>query len=106
MEVQNGRSGRNDAGRRKRDRLLRLLGRHEYAVNAVNGRLIWKQYLGVEIANPICDPPKIGVSSPATVLNGTVYVGGPDGYGYALNARTGAVEWRVWTYGSDTPGVY
>ena len=78
----------------------------EYAVNATTGALLWKTYLGVLTASPTCIPPQLGISSPATVTGGVVYVGGGDGYWYALNAATGAVEWRVWTSGSDTPGTY
>jgi outer membrane protein assembly factor BamB/regulation of enolase protein 1 (concanavalin A-like superfamily) len=78
---------------------------YEYAVNATTGVVIWKTYLGILTANPICVPPKLGLSSPATVTNGTVYVGGGDGYWYALNATTGAVNWRVWV-GGTAPGTY
>ena len=78
---------------------------YEYAVNASTGTLIWKTYTGVLKANPICIPPQLGVSSPATVANGTVYVGGGDGYWYALNAATGAVSWRIWV-GGTAPGTY
>jgi outer membrane protein assembly factor BamB/regulation of enolase protein 1 (concanavalin A-like superfamily) len=79
---------------------------YEYAVNATTGAQIWKTYVGVLTASPTCIPPKLGVSSPATVTGGVVYVGGGDGYWYALDAATGAVDWRVWTSGSDTPGTY
>jgi outer membrane protein assembly factor BamB/regulation of enolase protein 1 (concanavalin A-like superfamily) len=78
---------------------------YEYAVNATTGAQIWKTYLGVLTANPICVPPKLGISSPATVTGGTVYVGGGDGYWYALDAETGAVDWRVWV-GGTAPGTY
>jgi len=78
---------------------------YEYAVNAATGALIWKTYLGVLTANPTCIPPQLGVSSPATVTGGTVYVGGGDGYWYALNSSTGAVDWRVWVGGTG-PGIY
>jgi outer membrane protein assembly factor BamB len=79
---------------------------NEYAVNATTGALVWKTYLGVLVADPLCIPPRIGPSSPATVIGSTVYVGGADGYWYALDAHTGAVQWRVWTSGSGTPNVY
>lgn len=78
---------------------------YEYAVNATTGAQIWKTYLGVLTANPTCVPPQLGVSSPATVTDGTVYVGGGDGYWYALDAATGAVDWRVWV-GGTAPGTY
>ena len=80
---------------------------YEYAVNAPTGALQWKTYLGLTDAPSDCTPSgEIGISSPATVLNGVVYVGGGDGYFYALNAATGAVDWRVWVEGSNTPGTY
>ena len=80
---------------------------YEYAVNATTGALEWKTYLGLTDAPSDCTPSgEIGVSSPATISNGVVYVGGGDGYFYALNASTGAVEWRTWVEGSNTPGNY
>ena len=80
---------------------------YEYAVNATTGALVWKTYLGqTDVPQPCYPAGEMGVSSPATVLNGVVYVGGGDGYFYALSASTGAVEWRVWVNGTDTPGVY
>jgi outer membrane protein assembly factor BamB/regulation of enolase protein 1 (concanavalin A-like superfamily) len=79
---------------------------YEYAVNATTGAVLWKTYLGIMTATPTCVPPKLGISSPASVVNGVVYVGGGDGYWYALSAATGAVDWRVWTSGTGTPGSY
>ena len=77
----------------------------EYAVNAATGAQIWKTSLGTLTADPTCIPPQLGISSPATVSNGTVYVGGGDGYWYALDAATGAVDWRIWV-GGKAPGTY
>jgi polyvinyl alcohol dehydrogenase (cytochrome) len=74
---------------------------YEYAVDATTGALKWKTLLGVTNANPICIPPALGVSSPATVAGGRVYVGGGDSYWYALDAATGAVQWRVLTGPAD-----
>jgi outer membrane protein assembly factor BamB len=68
---------------------------YEYALDSQTGALNWKTYLGKTVANPWCRPPKLGVTSGATVINGTLYVGGGDAYWYALNATTGAVEWKV-----------
>jgi outer membrane protein assembly factor BamB/regulation of enolase protein 1 (concanavalin A-like superfamily) len=80
---------------------------YEYAVDAATGALKWRTYLGVLTANPICIPPKLGLSSPATVLDGVVYVGGGDAYWYALDATSGAVLWRVFTQGNGvTNGSY
>lgn len=80
---------------------------YEYAVNAATGALKWRTYLGVLVANPICIPPVIGVSSPAEVRDGVVYVGGGDAYWYALDAASGSVLWRVFTQGNGaTDGSY
>jgi outer membrane protein assembly factor BamB len=79
---------------------------NEYAVNARTGAVLWKAFMGVLTANPVCIPPKAGPSTPSVLVNGTVLTGGADGYFYDLNAKTGAVEWRVWTWGSNPPGVY
>jgi outer membrane protein assembly factor BamB/regulation of enolase protein 1 (concanavalin A-like superfamily) len=78
---------------------------YEYAVNATTGAQIWKTSLGTLTADPTCIPSQLGISSPATVSNGTVYVGGGDGYWYALDAATGAVDWRIWV-GGTAPGTY
>ena len=78
---------------------------YENAVNATTGALHWKTNLGTLTADPTCFPPQLGVSSPATVTNGIVYVGGGDDYWYALDAATGAVDWRIWV-GGTAPGTY
>lgn len=77
---------------------------YEYAVNVSTGALVWKTFIGTTTATPDCIPPALGVSSPATVSNGVVYVGGGNQYWYALNATTGAVEWDVLT--GSTTGAY
>ena len=77
---------------------------YEYAFNATTGAVLWKTSLGITTGNSDCDPQSAGVSSAATVLNGVVYVGGGDDYWYALNASTGAVEWRVYTGDSSASG--
>lgn len=76
---------------------------YEYAVDAATGAMKWKTYLGITNA-PICYPPAAGVSSAAAVQNGTVYLGGGDDYWYALDAATGAVQWRVYTGDSTASG--
>ena len=43
------------------------------------------------------------IAAPPTVVGGTVYVGSWDGYEYALNATTGALEWRTFL---GTTGAY
>jgi len=77
---------------------------YEYALNATTGALIWKTYLGVTTYDPVCIPSTLGVSSPPTVQNGVVYVGGGNSDWYALNASTGAVEWDVYTGDSSAAG--
>jgi outer membrane protein assembly factor BamB len=79
---------------------------YEYAVNAKTGVVLWKTFMGTIAANPICIPPQAGPSTPSVLVNGTILTGGADGYFYALNAQTGAVEWKVWTWGSNPPGFY
>ena len=74
---------------------------YEYSLSTVNGALNWKTFLG-QTTTPACNPPTIGVTSSATVVNGVVYVGGGGPYWYALNATTGAVLWSVYT-GDNSP---
>jgi outer membrane protein assembly factor BamB len=79
---------------------------NEYAVNAKTGGVLWKTFMGTLAVNPVCIPPKAGPSTPSVLVNGTILSGGADGYFYALNAQTGAVEWKVWTWGTGPPGAY
>ena len=67
-----------------------------YAVNAFDGTILWKQYVG-KSADPertFC-MPATGVSSQAVLANKTVYVGGGDSAVYALDSTSGNVNWRV-----------
>jgi outer membrane protein assembly factor BamB len=68
---------------------------YEYALDASNGALIWKTYLGITNGGSSCFPSQAGITSSAAVVNGVVYVGGGDNYWYALNASTGAVLWQI-----------
>ena len=77
---------------------------YEYAIDVATGTVLWKTYLGVTNGDSDCDPQSAGVSSAATVTGGNVYVGGGDDYWYALDASTGAVEWRVYTGDSSAAG--
>ena len=67
-----------------------------HAVNAQTGTQLWQTFVGKspdpEVAT--CDPG-IGVSSQATVVGNTVYVGGGDSAVYALDRRNGAQVWRL-----------
>lgn len=75
---------------------------HERAATS-SGALLWSsRSLGIA-ANSKCLPPSVGVASTATVgmtlLRGSpvlaVFVGGGDGYFYALNAQNGFIIWRT-----------
>ena len=77
---------------------------YEYAINVTIGSLIWKTYTGVT-NDPDCNPPNLGVTSAASVVNGVVYVGGGGPYFYALNATTGAVIWQLYTGDNSATGA-
>src|ERR1051326_8733182 len=78
---------------------------YEYALDVKTGTLKWKTFLGV--ANPpACIPPAAGVSSGAAVQDGIIYLGGGDDYWYALDAKTGAIRWKVFTGDSSATGGY
>lgn len=69
------------------------------AISEATQQVLWSQFLGVETPTT-CDGGTLGIISTATVAadpttgNATVYVNGPDGYLYALDASTGAVLWK------------
>ena len=83
---------------------------YEYATTLDN-KTVWATYLGQTVA-PLCIPSHLGVSSTATIasvkMNGTMtlvdFLGGGNGYFYALNALTGAILWR--TFLGSPPGYY
>jgi outer membrane protein assembly factor BamB/regulation of enolase protein 1 (concanavalin A-like superfamily) len=77
---------------------------NEYAINVSTGAVIWKTFTGITTGFSYCNPQQAGISSAATVLNGTVYVGGGDSNWYALNASTGAVEWKIPTGDNSSAG--
>jgi len=78
---------------------------YEYAINVTTGKLIWKTYLGIT-QDPACNPPTIGVTSSAAIVNGVVYVGGGGPYWYALDAATGTVLWKVYTGDNSQAGAH
>ncbi len=78
---------------------------YEYAINTSTGALIWKQFLGTT-SDPGCNPPNLGITSAAAVVNGVIYVGGGDAYWYALNATTGAILWKVYTGDNSQAGAH
>ncbi|MDQ2905231.1 MAG: PQQ-binding-like beta-propeller repeat protein [Chloroflexota bacterium] len=68
---------------------------YEYAIDTTTHMQIWKQYVGVTVQSKSCYAKSVGVTSSATVDQGVVYVGGGDGYMYALNATHGSVIWHT-----------
>ena len=78
---------------------------YEYALNALNGSLRWKTFLGQDWNDSTC-PGGLGVTSTATVAGQVLYVDGGYPYLYALNTSTGAIEWRALIGGSDSLGYY
>jgi polyvinyl alcohol dehydrogenase (cytochrome) len=84
---------------------------YEYATTLDN-RTVWATYLGRTVADPSCIPPQLGVTSTATIanvnINGTLtsadFLGGGNGYFYALNALTGTIIWK--TFLGSPPGYY
>jgi outer membrane protein assembly factor BamB len=70
---------------------------YEYALDEMTGTQKWRTFLGKTVVTAFCDPRSIGITSSASVENGVVYVGGGDAFWYALNAKTGAVLWKIYT---------
>jgi polyvinyl alcohol dehydrogenase (cytochrome) len=70
-----------------------------YAFNEATQAIVWSVFLGT-VKGTTCGPGSLGIISTATVANDpgtgnlTVYVNGPDGYMYAIDAATGDVDWR------------
>ena len=65
-----------------------------YALNAATGEELWTFEPEVDMQvnrSACCDQANRGVA----VHDGKVFVGSLDGYLYALDAKTGSVEWRV-----------
>lgn len=78
---------------------------YEYAVYASNGTFLWKTFLGVDNATPICGGSP-GVTSTATFFGGTIYVNGGYPDFYALNASNGHIRWQLPVGGSNAGGFY
>jgi outer membrane protein assembly factor BamB len=80
-----------------------------YAVNEADQTVLWSDFLGLDEPKPnSCIKHAKGITATATVADdpitgtATVFVNAPDGYLYALNARTGAVIWKGLV---DTPST-
>jgi outer membrane protein assembly factor BamB len=82
-----------------------------YALDESTGAILWQRFLGFQ---PTLTCPGRGLVSTAAVVTDpstaqdTVYVGGSDGYLYALNATDGTVLWRsvVWQLPSTSVNDY
>lgn len=69
---------------------------YEYAIDISTQQLLWQQYLGVSIQSKKCySKTGVGIDSTAAVENNVVYVGGGDGYMYALSAVDGSILWKT-----------
>lgn len=68
---------------------------YEYAIDISTHQQIWKQYPGVTHQTKYCYANSVGVDSTATVQNDVVYVGGGDGYMYALRTSDGSLLWKT-----------
>jgi outer membrane protein assembly factor BamB len=79
---------------------------YEYAVGALNGSLLWRTFLGTDQNDTGCLPGSLGITSTGTVSGPNLFVDGGYPFFYALNATTGAIEWRVPLGGSNNAGFY
>ncbi len=88
---------------------------YEYAVDAIDGGQIWKSPFLGQTNVGTCNgyPANQGISSTATLVGDTLYLGGggplagqTDTFWYALNASTGAILWSVDTGNAATDGYY
>ncbi len=68
---------------------------YEYAINSATRQMVWKTFLGITQQQKLCYGKSVGVTSSAAVQNGVLYVGGGDGYLYALNTADGSVVWKT-----------
>ncbi len=68
---------------------------YEYAINSATRQMVWKTFLGITQQQKLCYGQSVGVTSSAAVQNGVLYVGGGDGYLYALNTTDGSVVWKT-----------
>lgn len=80
-----------------------------YALNETTGAVIWQRFIGY-MTSPTCGPA--GFAATATVTDApvthalTVYVNASNGYLYALDAKTGAVDWKAYVRYSKTADNY
>jgi outer membrane protein assembly factor BamB len=75
---------------------------NEYALRPGTGKVLWRTSLGTT-SSPQCPRYRqAGITSAPVFQGGNAYLGGGDPFWYALNAKTGAVRWRVPT-GDNSP---
>jgi outer membrane protein assembly factor BamB len=68
----------------------------EYAIDVSTHQQLWASFLGISQQKKRCYGSNgIGIDSTAAVQDNVVYVGGGDGYMYALNAADGSVLWQT-----------
>ncbi len=77
----------------------------EYAISITSGRIIWKRFLGTD-SDSGCAPSELGVTSSATIVGDTLYVGGGGAYWYALSRTTGRILWKVYTGAVGLAGAH
>jgi outer membrane protein assembly factor BamB len=71
-----------------------------YAVSEATHQVLWSEFLATVTSPAACGPGVRGIVATAAVAtdpttgNLTVYVNSPDGYLYALDAATGAIDWK------------
>lgn len=71
-----------------------------YALSETTHQVLWSEFLATVTIPAACGPGVRGVLATAAVSTDpatgklTVYVNSPDGYLYALDAATGAVDWK------------
>jgi outer membrane protein assembly factor BamB len=74
----------------------------EYAIRARDGHVLWKTDLGVTTSEQCPFYRTAGITSAPVVTEDSAYLGGGDGYWYALDRTTGRVRWRIPT-GDNSP---
>ena len=68
----------------------------EYAIDVSTHQQLWASFLGISQQKKRCYGGNgIGIDSTASVQDNVVYVGGGDGYMYALNVADGSVLWQT-----------
>jgi outer membrane protein assembly factor BamB len=83
-----------------------------YAISQATHQVLWSDFLGTVTIPAACGPNVRGILATAALAIDpatsqlTAYVNAPNGYVYALNAATGAVEWSGLLDPTDYPIGY